>query len=305
VLELRQLRYFVTLAEELHFGRAASREHIAQSALSQQVQRLERGLGVRLVERNTHRVQLTAAGAAFLVEARQVLAQTSYAAAKARDVAGSSPELRVGILDACYDLMPQILDQVQFRYPALVIHQVEVSEPMEYQMLADGRLDIGMGRPTLVHKAVASQLLREDLLGILLPEGHRLAELGQVPIAELAGETLLFAEGAQVPRFIEFVAEKCRSAGFTPMTYAGTVMSIRAAAELVARRRCVCCLPLSCAPALPGTIWQPLIEPLSYYPWSILWRADDASDYVREILACAQSVSRNLGWLSLGRKILN
>ena len=73
-MELRQLRYFVTLSEELHFGRAAAREHIVQSALSQQVQRLERELGVSLFERSTHHVGLTVAGAAFLIEARQILA---------------------------------------------------------------------------------------------------------------------------------------------------------------------------------------------------------------------------------------
>ena len=87
-MELRQLRYFVTLAEELHFGRAAEREHIVQSALSQQVQRLERELGVRLVERSTHHVALTAAGVVFLVEARQILAHADRAAAAARRACG-------------------------------------------------------------------------------------------------------------------------------------------------------------------------------------------------------------------------
>ena len=87
-MELRQLRYFVTLAEELHFGRAAAREHIVQSALSQQLQRLERELGVLLLERTTHHVQLSPAGAAFLIEARQILAHVDRAAVAAQRAAG-------------------------------------------------------------------------------------------------------------------------------------------------------------------------------------------------------------------------
>src|SRR6201986_621947 len=99
-VELRQLRYFVTLAEELHFGRAAEREHIVQSPLSQQVQRLERELGVRLLERSTPHVSLTAAGVAFLVEARQILAHVDRAALAARSAAATSAPLRVGIIDS-------------------------------------------------------------------------------------------------------------------------------------------------------------------------------------------------------------
>jgi DNA-binding transcriptional LysR family regulator len=86
-MELRQLRYFVTLAEELHFGRAAAREYIVQSALSQQLQRLEREVGVRLVERTTHHVSLTPAGTAFLDEVRQILAQVDRATVVARRAA--------------------------------------------------------------------------------------------------------------------------------------------------------------------------------------------------------------------------
>ena len=90
-MELRQLRYFVTLAEELHFGRAADREHIVQSALSQQLQRLERQLEVRLLDRSTHHVSLTVAGAAFLIEARQILAHVGRAEGIARASAGCLP----------------------------------------------------------------------------------------------------------------------------------------------------------------------------------------------------------------------
>ena len=253
-MELRQLRYFLTLAEELHFGRAAAREHIVQSALSQQLQRLERELGVRLLERSTHHVGLTTAGAAFLVEARQILAQVERAAQTAPSAAASSARLRVGIVDAGYDSMPLILHEVQARYPDLVIHQVEVSVPEQYQQLLDGRLDVGIGRATLAPAGVASRLFRQDPLGVLVPDGHRFTALDGVPAATLTQEPLLLAEDAQAPEFNQFVAKCARSAGFTPVVYEGTVESIRAAA-LVAAGRCLYCVPSSCISALPRTIW--------------------------------------------------
>jgi DNA-binding transcriptional LysR family regulator len=211
-MELRQLRYFVTLAEELHFGRAAEREHIVQSALSQQVQRLERELGVRLLERSTHRVALTAAGVAFLVEARQILAHVP--------------------------------------------------------------------------------------LGVLVPTAHPFADLDGVSAAALAREPLLLAEDARAPEFNQFTIEMCRAAGFTPTVYRGTVESIRAAAALVAQGRCLYCVPSSCIAALPGTVWRPLTEPASDYPWSVLWRAADDSGHVRAVVSCAQAMSKRLGWLT-------
>ncbi len=297
-VELRQLRYFVTLAEELHFGRAAAREHIVQSALSQQLQRLERELGVRLLERSTHHVALTLAGAAFLVEARQILAQTERAARVARSAARAGPSLRVGVIDASYDSMPQILHEVQVRYPDLVIHQVEAGVPEQYQRLVDGRLDVGIGRAALAPPGVASELFREDPLGVLVPDGHRFADLEGVPVATLAQEPLLLSEDARAPEFNQFVVEMCRAAGFTPAVYEGTVESIRAAASLVAAGRCLYCVPSSCISALPGTLWRPLTEPESHYPWSILWRADHLTDHVRAILTCARTMSKRLGWLT-------
>ena len=250
-VELRQLRYFVTLAEELHFGRAAEREHIVQSALSQQVQRLERELGVRLLERSTHHVSLTAAGVVFLVEARQILAHVDRAAGMARSAVGAAATLRVGIIDSSYDSMPQILHEVQARYPGLVIHQVEASVPGQYKQLIDGRLDVGVGRAELAPPQVASLLFRQDPLGVLVSAGHRFAALEGVPVADLAEEPLLLAEEVRAPEFNQFTVEMCRSAGFTPTVYGGTVESIRAAADLVAQGRCLYCVPSSCISALP------------------------------------------------------
>ncbi len=297
-MELRQLRYFVTLAEELHFGRAAEREHIVQSGLSQQIQRLERELGVRLLERDTHHVSLTAAGVAFLVEARQILAQVDRAAGVARRAIVAAATLRVGIIDASYDSMPQILHEVQARYLGLVINQVEASVPEQYQQLIEGRLDVGIGRAALAPPQVASLMFRRDPLGVLVPTGHRFAGLDGVPVAILAQEPLLLAEEVQAPEFNQFTVEMCRSAGFTPTVYGGTVESIRAAADLVAQGRCLYCVPSSCISALPGTIWRPLTEPASYYPWSVLWRADNDSDHVRAVVTCAQAMSQRLGWLA-------
>jgi DNA-binding transcriptional LysR family regulator len=297
-MELRQLRYFVTLAEELHFGRAAGREHIVQSALSQQVQRLEREVGVRLVDRSTHHVGLTAAGVVFLAEARQILAQTERAARAARSAVSSSAPLRVGIIDASYDSMPQILHEVQARYPGLVIHQVETGVPEQYQQLVDGRLDVGIGRAALAPSQIASLLFRQDPLGVLVPAGHRFAGLDGVPAAVLAQEPLLLAEEARAPEFNQFTVEMCRAAGFTPAVYGGTVESIRAAADLVAQGRCLYCVPSSCIAALPGTVWRPLTEPASFYPWSVLWRAADDSGHVRTVVSCAQAMSQRLGWLT-------
>jgi DNA-binding transcriptional LysR family regulator len=297
-MELRQLRYFVTLAEELHFGRAAAREHIVQSALSQQLQRLERELDVLLLDRTTHHVELTPTGSAFLIEARQILAHVDRAAAAAQRTASSVPVLRVGVVDASYDSMPQILRQVQQRYPDLEIHQVEAGVPEQFRLLGDGRLDVGLGRASLAPPEVASELFRLDPLGVLVPEAHPLAASPEVPVATLAAEPLLLAEEQRAPEFNQFVIELCRSVGFMPRLYRGTVESIRAAVDLVGQGRCALCVPASCVAAVPGGIvWRPLVAPVSRYPWSVLWRAGDRSEHVGALVACALALSQALGWL--------
>jgi DNA-binding transcriptional LysR family regulator len=271
----------VTLAEELHFGRAAEREHIVQSSLSQQLQRLERELGVQLLERSTHHVQLTRAGMAFLVEVRQLLALVERAAVAAKRASSVAAELRVGIVDASYDWMPQILRQVQQRHPDLEIYQVEEGVPEQFRLLLQGQLDVGFGRASLAPAEIASELFRLDPLGVLIAEHHRFAALPAVPVAVLADEPLLLEEDQRAPEFNQFVVELCRSVGFVPTLYRGTVQSMQAAAEVVAQGRCVVSVPSSCARTLPGVVWKALIEPTARYPWSLLWRAGDQSEHVQ------------------------
>ncbi|GAA0994765.1 LysR family transcriptional regulator [Acrocarpospora macrocephala] len=297
-MELRQLRYFVTLAEELHFGRAAAREHIVQSALSQQIQRLERELGVRLMNRTTHYVELTPAGAAFLTEARQILEHVARATQAARTAASSPPALRVGIIDAGFDSMPQILREVQSRLPDLKIHQVEASTPEQYRQLADRRLDIGIGRASQTPPEVASELIRLDPLGVLVHDSHPFAALEGVPVASLADKPLLLGEDSQTPELNQFVIELCRAAGFTPTVYEGTVESTRAATDLVLQNRCLLCVPSSFrSSSRPGTVWRPLIQPAAHYPWSLLWPAGEPSAQVAAVIESARRLARQLGWL--------
>ncbi|MFB4286369.1 LysR family transcriptional regulator [Nonomuraea sp. ATR24] len=297
-MELRQLRYFVTLAEELHFGRAAAREHIVQSALSQQIQRLEREVGVRLLDRSTHHVALTPAGSAFLVEARQILNHVSRAGQTARNAAASTPTLRVGIIDAGYDTMPKILRELQESHSGITIHQVEAGTPEQYRQLADGRLDIAIGHASQAPAEVTSKLVRLDPLGVLVPDDHRFAELDGVPVIALADELLLLGEESQTPELNQFVLALCRSAGFTPALYEGTVESSRAAADLVLQHRCVHCVPSSFRSSnRPGTTWRPLTDPATHYPWSLLWHQDNPSSHIATVIDSARHLAERLDWL--------
>lgn len=295
-MELRQLRYVVTLAEELHFGRAAAREHIVQSALSQQIRRLEREVGVPLFVRDTHRVNITPAGEAFLAEALRILARLDIAVAAARDATDSAPVLRAGVGDASFDSMLQILETVQSRLPTLEIRQVEAGVPEQCRLLVEGRLDIGFGRASAVPDTIASELVRMDPMGVAVAASHPYTNQLEVPFPRLATETVLLAEAYRSPEYNSFVLDQCRVAGFMPKLYRGTVQSMRAAADLISRHRCVMVLPSSCS--LPaGVAWVLLVDPRVHYPFSLLWCADQRGPGVDSALACARKLSQALGWL--------
>jgi DNA-binding transcriptional LysR family regulator len=303
-IELRQLRYFVTVAEELHFGRAAAREHIAQSALGQHVQRLERTLGVLLVSRTTRHVELTAAGARFLTEARQILDHVDRAAGLVQGMASSAPVLRVGVLDEGYEAARPILRAVRARHPELEIHQVQAGVPEQCRLLADGRLDVGVGRAPGDSPQLASELFRLDPLGVVMPETHHFARLPGVPLTALAGETLLLADEQRSPEFNRFVAEVCRTAGFFPTFYRGSVQNLRAAVDVVTQRRCLVCIPASAAcVATEVATWRPLVPSVPRYPWSLLWRAQTPSRYVAGLVAIARELSREQGWRDAPREL--
>jgi DNA-binding transcriptional LysR family regulator len=138
---------------------------------------------------------------------------------------------------------------------------------------------------------------RLDPLRVLVPESHTLAALPRVPLVALAGEPLVLGSERRSAGLNQFLIELCRSAGFVPRLYPGSVDTVRAAADLVAQRRCVACVPASgLSTCLPGVVQKPVIEPEAHYPWSILWRANNNSQQVRTVRSIAHELSRTLGW---------
>lgn len=187
--ELRQLRYFVAVAEEGSLTRAASRLHVAQQSVSQQIRALESQLGATLFVRTTRGVRLTAAGTVLLREARPVLAQVERAVEAVRRAGrGEADELRVGFLASVANyMMPPVIRTFRARHPGTSLRAEEVTIARLVARLRDGRLDVGLSRPPLVDDLASEVILREPVAAVL-PEGHPLAGRETLELADLADE---------------------------------------------------------------------------------------------------------------------
>ena len=219
-MELRHLRYFVAVAEELHFSRAAERLHVAQPPLSQQIRKLEDELGVRLLERTRRRVQLTDAGRVVLEEARRTLSQAERVLNAARGAAeGSVGLLRVGFSSSApYTTLPAILRTFRARFPGVVLNLVERSTEEQVGMLAAGALDVGFLRrpiPDAPESLVVRTILHEPLI-LALPQEHRLRRQRSIPVRSLAGEPFVLFPRQAAPGLYDEIMALCRRSGFVP-----------------------------------------------------------------------------------------
>jgi DNA-binding transcriptional LysR family regulator len=217
-MELRQLRYFLAVAEELHFTRAAERLYVAQPALSLQIRQLEEELGVKLFERLKHRVQLTPAGRVFAQRARFALEQTQKAAQEAALVGrGEAGSLSIGFVSsAVVSVLPQLLRRYSSEIPTVMIELLELDPSEQLEGLRNGTLDLGV-----IHALVETPdlkmatLAREELLAAL-PAGHPAAQKERVELAALAEETILVPKKHEFGGLHEIVIEACHKAGFVP-----------------------------------------------------------------------------------------
>ena len=194
-IELRHLRYFIAVAEELHFGHAAARLNISQPPLSQQIQILEQQIGARLFARTNRSVSLTEAGRQFLADSRQILSQVDDAAARAARLHhGETGELRIGFTSSApfIKAVSDTLSTFRRRYPDVHIQTRETNTREQIVPLNEGALDLGLMRNTqLPETLVWERVLREPLLA-MVPRDHPLASQPRVSLRELAREPFVF-----------------------------------------------------------------------------------------------------------------
>ena len=214
--ELRQLHYFLALAEELHFSRAAQRVFISQPALSQQIGRLERGLGVKLFERDRHTVRLTDAGRAFMEGAAATLAAACKAAS---GLTGASPGLRIGYREYGFSsIVLPAFTRLQRAHPRAHLERIDLGIGQLIPALLENRIDVGIGLLPFDHPRIESQRIASGHWVAVLPRAHRLAKRSRRTIAarDLRGERLIVFQRSLNPAVYDRLLHQLRDAGVAP-----------------------------------------------------------------------------------------
>lgn len=217
-MDLRLLRAFVALADELHFGRAAARVHVVQAALSQQIQALEQQIGARLFDRTTRRVQLTEVGRVFLPEAEEVLAVADRAESRAKRAArGTLGDLRIGFVSAAgFAPLPQTLGSFKVKYPDVQLQLVQLGTQGQLDALRTGEIDVGLILAPAEIGSFASQVISEEPLQVVLPTDHRLAHRKRLSLRDLAPEPIIWMVDRSEPQLRRYYVELCEAQGFQP-----------------------------------------------------------------------------------------
>lgn len=191
-MELRHLRYFIAVADELSFTRAAQRLHTAQPSLSQQIRNLEDEVGTPLFERTRRKVELTDAGKVFLAEARLVVAQADRAVARARQVGQGRATLTIGFVPAAeIRVFPVILPRLRLRFPEVNVELRSLPTAEQEDALLRGDIDVAFMRRPVVSPELRSEVVLTEPLVVVLPSGHPLAKQKRIAPAQLSGEPFI------------------------------------------------------------------------------------------------------------------
>jgi DNA-binding transcriptional LysR family regulator len=294
VLDFRRLYYFVVVAEELHFTRAAERLHIAQPPLSYQIQQLERDLGVRLFERTKHRVQLTDAGQVLLDAAQRIFGQMEQTVHAVRRVGqGEVGLLTVGFIpSASNNILPIILQLFRQRFPDVQLFLKEMTPDQVVRGLHDQQIDVGLLYLPLDDSELNTQaVLREPLLAVL-PTTHIYATQPQVALHTLAHECFIVPPRyASVPGLLSHIMEACRQAGFAPKVVEQAWL-MQTIIGLVGANMGVALVPASVRNLhRVGVIYKPLQDVSTEVAMGVIWRRDETLPVLQRFLQVVDEVT--------------
>jgi DNA-binding transcriptional LysR family regulator len=283
-MELRHLRYFLAVAEELHFRRAATRLHISQPPLSQQIRALERELGVTLLERNRRRVTLTAAREGFRDDARTILAAVDRASERARHVArGSLGTLSIGFVGSAMfsPTLPDILREFRTGHPDVELLLRELPTTAQLQALVGGELDVGVIRGPVAESEIDPQLelmtIQRERLVAALPADHRLAARRRLRAEDLRGEAFVILARREAPGLYASLAATMGEAGGVPEDVL-EVAEMQTIISLVAGGFGVSLVPASVGQVdRSGVAFRPITKASAMIELSVAWRAGTGS----------------------------
>jgi len=292
-LDLRRMRYFLAVAEELSFSRAAERLHMAQPPLSYQIKQLEKDLGVLLFERTRRGVRLTDAGRLLFEEARRILIQLEQTARMVERVgSGAVGRLNLGFVpSASNEVLPPLLHRFRTRFPAVEILLQEMPPDDVVQRLHDSRVDVGFFYLPFADEALAFRPVSREVFVVALPEAHPLAARAEVELASLADEPFILPMRYKMPGLHMQVIELCRAAGFAPRAVQKDVWLIQTIVGLVAGGLGVALIPGS-SRSLPrrGVVYRPLHGAAATVEMAAVWRRGDGSAVLGSFLAVVQQL---------------
>jgi LysR family transcriptional regulator, benzoate and cis,cis-muconate-responsive activator of ben and cat genes len=264
-VELRHLRYFIAVADELNFTKAAQKMRVAQPALSRQIRQLEEEMGVTLLDRNQRSVRLTEAGKAFLVEARSLVTHSEQVIKAAQSIRqGDHVTLNIGyVWGLFHSLVPGVIEKFRRSFPEVAINLFDTTATQQAQMLSENRLDAGF--IGFAEEADTAGLKKQKVgtcrFVAALPKNHRAARHRVVDLTSLAQEMFFVISADNYPGAARFVSEACRAAGFRPKIIQ-TVERGHILLGLVAGNCGVALVPepLRALPH-PGVVFRPLVKP--------------------------------------------
>jgi len=289
-MELRHLRYFVAVAESLHFGRAATKLRIAQPSLSHQIAHLESELQTSLLTRTKRHVELTDAGRLFLQEARDVIARADRAALIAKRIGISGARrltIGIGYCTHQQDIVA-VIGEFHAGHQDIHVETRTMSVPLQLAALADGRLDVGFVRPPVDDPALRCEtVIREPLLAAL-PQKHPLVARTRLSLSALANEPFVLPPRDAVPVFHDAVLKACREAGFVPHS-SHEADRLPTVLGLVAAGAGVALVPASARTNKQSRlVFKPLHPSPDALETAVAWRRADKSPIVGEFISAAR-----------------